>query len=193
MNTWQQRIEDHISCFFRFNDHWLHGGLFTPAFEMNQKWRVTREGPPPLEYWLVTSIIIMKARNRKTTKQRSRECCPCGQDKGTVECSASLCQFFDFCKNRKFWPFGSRYFKEMRKLWTWSVLWPLWKVLEERHLLVAFSNLFESMYIKQSFSPKFPPLIFKWRALRCVGLFFFVELVNLLSQGRQCSRAIHCA
>ena len=48
MNTWQQRIEDHISCFSRFNVHWLTRGLFTPAFQMNRKWRVTREGGPAI-------------------------------------------------------------------------------------------------------------------------------------------------
>ena len=31
-----------------------------------------------------------QGRNRKPTKQRSRECCLCGQDKDTVECSATF-------------------------------------------------------------------------------------------------------
>ena len=47
MNTWQQRIEDHISWFSRFNDHWLRG-LFTPAFKMNQKVTCDSGGGPSI-------------------------------------------------------------------------------------------------------------------------------------------------
>ena len=191
--------------FSRLNDHWLSRGLFTWRLKWIKKWRVTGQGLAIGElacdvyYYHYYNyhhyhhhhhhhyiIIIIKAAlsncrtNRKGTpiKQRSRECCLCGQDKDTVGCSASLCQFFFiFAKTGSFDHFVPTALTEMRKFWTWSVLWRFWKVLEENNLqLVPFSNPFESMYIKQSFSSKFPTIEIQITRV-CVGLGFY-SLLN---------------
>ena len=140
--------------FFPFQRSLTYSWTVYPGISNESKVTCDSGGGP--RHWRIDLWCQLLLSRPKTGNRQNKEAvsvCLCGQDKGTVECS----QFFYFCKNRKFWPpFRSRYLKEMRKFWTWSVLWRLWKVLEERHLLVAFSNPFESnMYIKQSFSSKF--------------------------------------
>ena len=207
--------------FSRLNDHWLSRGLFTWRLKWIKKWRVTGQGLAIGElacdvyYYHYYNyhhyhhhhhhhhyiIIIIKAAlsncrtNRKGTpiKQRSRECCLCGQDKDTVGCSASLCQFFFiFAKTGSFDHFRFNWNAEiLNVISTVAFLKSAWRKQ------LAACTIFESIWIYVYQTVLLFKVSYHWDSnyarLRWVGLLFFVELVNLLNQARQCTRAIHCA